>query len=158
MRRKQTANLHDSSLVSHNNNGNNGEFLYSANTMLCALHTLVTGPVHSCTCSTPFLQHTSLQPFRRQELIAHIFSNDNHDAINLGISVLQIRQVPELSRMPCSTVLWIQVTHNNQPVWPMLTQIWSNTGGIGPAVHQQWTTDRVNHQLAWSSPPGKGYV
>ena len=28
MRREQTANLHDSSTVSHNNNGNNGELLH----------------------------------------------------------------------------------------------------------------------------------
>ena len=158
MRRKQTANLHDSSTVSHNNNGNNGELLYNANTMLCALHTLVTGPVHSCTSSTPFLEHTALQPFWHQELIAHISSNDNRDETNLGISVRRFRQVPELSRMPCSTVLRIKVTHNNQQAWPTLAQIWSNTGGIGPAVRQQWATDRVHHQLAWSSPPGKGYV
>ena len=45
-----------------NNNNNNGVFLYSAYTMLCALHTLplVTGPVQSCTISTPFLDHTTL--------------------------------------------------------------------------------------------------
>ena len=50
-------------LNSYNNN-NNGEFLYSAHTMLCALHTnypwSLHGPVHSCTISTPFLEHTAL--------------------------------------------------------------------------------------------------
>ena len=44
------------------------------------------------------------------------------DATSLGISVRQIRHVPEWPRIPCFTLLRIKVTHNNQPVWPMLTQ------------------------------------
>ena len=41
---------------------------------LCAslILPLVTGPVHSCTISTPFLEHTALQPFQRYKLITDI--------------------------------------------------------------------------------------
>ena len=44
-----------------NRNNNNGAFLNSAHTM-CALNILplVTGPVHSFTISTPFLEYTAL--------------------------------------------------------------------------------------------------
>ena len=52
----------------HNINNNNGEFLHSAHTMLCALHTYYPWSLDQfiyVLFQLPFMEHTALLLFRR---------------------------------------------------------------------------------------------